>query len=348
MWTHVAIQWNRKSQNSASTQGKPTLTACTGMIKVINPVLTSKGKLPKAADNKFVQGTVKDLGFQIHQAQDREGLSRTTRPGRGNLGHGGGWQDIEENHTHSAIHIPIKQKPQTRGLEGYGSSCSAPLTPQRPYSIEHGQQEAQPGIPLGKTWRKFPEDLSQRDRLQRPYVNHQRLESHQEVQTPGGEGKQDKGESNHYPSYRKTTDPDREYSDSFKITRSRPKQLYSGFTPFGNQQIRAKSHHSSQSQEVSRKRQGYMGKKKLPSTKGRESQRISIPTDRNITPTKIEHNVVTPESSLKNDALWLQMSQYAEETQKEFAEIEASHERMKKLTASVDKIVKTLQEGHAQ
>ncbi|MBW0509075.1 hypothetical protein O181_048790, partial [Austropuccinia psidii MF-1] len=74
--------------------------------------------------------------------------------------------------------------------------------------MEHGQ-EVQPGIPLGRTWSKLPEDLSQRDRIQRPYGNHQRLESHQAVQTPGGEGKQDKGESSHYPSYQTTTDPDR-------------------------------------------------------------------------------------------------------------------------------------------
>ncbi|MBW0481500.1 hypothetical protein O181_021215 [Austropuccinia psidii MF-1] len=42
------------------------------------------------------------------------------------------------------------------------------------------------------------------------------------------------------------------------------------------------------------------------------------------------------------------MFQYAEETQTQFAELEAIHERMKKLTASMDKIVKTLQEGNAQ
>ncbi|MBW0563150.1 hypothetical protein O181_102865 [Austropuccinia psidii MF-1] len=41
------------------------------------------------------------------------------------------------------------------------------------------------------------------------------------------------------------------------------------------------------------------------------------------------------------------MSQYAEQTQQQFAELEASHERMEKLTASMDKIVKPLQEGHA-
>ncbi|MBW0483667.1 hypothetical protein O181_023382 [Austropuccinia psidii MF-1] len=40
------------------------------------------------------------------------------------------------------------------------------------------------------------------------------------------------------------------------------------------------------------------------------------------------------------------MSQYPEQTQKQFAELEASHERMKELKASKDKIVKTLQEGH--
>ncbi|MBW0546359.1 hypothetical protein O181_086074 [Austropuccinia psidii MF-1] len=42
------------------------------------------------------------------------------------------------------------------------------------------------------------------------------------------------------------------------------------------------------------------------------------------------------------------MSQFAEKTQKQFSELEASHYRMKAFTASIDKIVKTLQEGHAQ
>ncbi|MBW0583257.1 hypothetical protein O181_122972 [Austropuccinia psidii MF-1] len=42
------------------------------------------------------------------------------------------------------------------------------------------------------------------------------------------------------------------------------------------------------------------------------------------------------------------MYQCSEHTQKQFAELEASHERIKKLTASMDKIVETLQGGHAQ
>ena len=58
-WTPIATQRNRKPQKSASRQGKPTLTTCTGKITIINPVVTSKVKLPKSEDNKFVQGTVK-------------------------------------------------------------------------------------------------------------------------------------------------------------------------------------------------------------------------------------------------------------------------------------------------
>ncbi|MBW0536306.1 hypothetical protein O181_076021 [Austropuccinia psidii MF-1] len=158
-----------------------------------------------------------DLGFERNQPEDREGLSRTRRTGRGHLGHSGGWQDIEENHNPSAIHIPMQQEPQTRVLEGYGSSSSAPPTPQIFMSMEHVQQEVQPSISLGRTWRKLPEDLSQGDRLQGPYGNHQRLESYQAVQTPGGKGTEDKGELSHYPSYKRTANPDRVNSDSFRI-----------------------------------------------------------------------------------------------------------------------------------
>ncbi|MBW0572871.1 hypothetical protein O181_112586 [Austropuccinia psidii MF-1] len=103
--------------------------------------------------------------------------------------------------------------------------------------MEHGKQEVQPRNSLGRTWSKLPEDTSQRDRLQGPYGNHQRLESHQVVPTPGGDGKQDKGESSHYPSYRRKAELDRDYSYSFRLTRSRPKKLSSGFTPFRNQKI---------------------------------------------------------------------------------------------------------------
>ncbi|MBW0566210.1 hypothetical protein O181_105925 [Austropuccinia psidii MF-1] len=94
---------------------------------------------------------LRNLGLKRNQPEDRGGLSRNRRPGGGHLGHSGGWKDIEGNNTHSVIHIPIQQKPQTRGLEGYGSSSSAQPTSQTPFSMEHGHQEVQPIISLGRT-----------------------------------------------------------------------------------------------------------------------------------------------------------------------------------------------------
>ncbi|MBW0532199.1 hypothetical protein O181_071914 [Austropuccinia psidii MF-1] len=269
------------------------------------------------------------LGFQRNQPEDREGLYRTRRPGRGHLEHSSGWQDTEGNHTHPAIHFPIQQEPQNRGLERHGSSSSAPQTPQRFISMEHGQQK--------------------------------------EVQTSGGEGKQDKGESSHYPSYRRPADPDRAYSDSFRLTRRRPNQLSRGFKPFRNQQISGqespfftipgsfqqktriqgqKKDHLQQEEERVRPNDPEAVGSGEKSAKEPEvvvkNSRISSPINRNITPTHIEHNVVTPENNLNSDALWLQMSQYADKTQKQSAELEAIHERMKILTASIDKIAKNL------
>ncbi|MBW0534759.1 hypothetical protein O181_074474 [Austropuccinia psidii MF-1] len=62
---------------------------------------------------------LRNLGIPMNQPEDREGLSRTRRPGGGHLGHSGGWQETEGNHTNSQMNFPIQQKPQTRGLEGY-------------------------------------------------------------------------------------------------------------------------------------------------------------------------------------------------------------------------------------
>ncbi|MBW0467785.1 hypothetical protein O181_007500 [Austropuccinia psidii MF-1] len=67
-----------------------------------------------------------------------------------------------------------------RGLEGYGSSLSASTTPERAFPMEHEQQGVPPRIPPGRTWSKFPEDMSQKDTLERPCGNHQKMESHQE------------------------------------------------------------------------------------------------------------------------------------------------------------------------
>ncbi|MBW0544643.1 hypothetical protein O181_084358, partial [Austropuccinia psidii MF-1] len=192
------------------------------------------------------------------------------------------------------------------------------------------------------------------------------------VQTPVGEGKHDKAESSHYPSY-KRTDPDREYSDFFGLTGSRPNQLSSGFKPFRNHQI------SGQESPFFTIPGGFQEKTRIQGQKqdrlqpeeekvrpndpeavvfgerspqepevAVHSSRINSPINRNITPTQIEPKFVTPESSLTSYTMWLQMLQYAEQSQKHILELEASQGRINILTESMNKIVKTLQEGHSQ
>ncbi|MBW0483020.1 hypothetical protein O181_022735 [Austropuccinia psidii MF-1] len=63
------------------------------------------------------------------------------------------------------------------------------------------------------------------------------MESHKEVQSPGGECNQDSIKSRYYLSYRRTIEPDRAHLDSFRLTRSRKTQISSGFTPFRQQHI---------------------------------------------------------------------------------------------------------------
>ncbi|MBW0558187.1 hypothetical protein O181_097902 [Austropuccinia psidii MF-1] len=161
-----------------------------------------------------------------------------------------------------AIHTPIKQEPQTIGLERYGSSSSAPPTPQIFISMEHGQQEFQPSISLGITWSKLTEDMSRRDRFQGPYGNHQRLESHQAVQTPGGK-------ENRIRENKATIQAIEE-----QLNQTRPTQIDSGSQGAGQisspvashhsetKKSLTRTHHSSQLQAVSRRRQGYKVKNK--------------------------------------------------------------------------------------
>ncbi|MBW0591194.1 hypothetical protein O181_130909 [Austropuccinia psidii MF-1] len=160
--------------------------------------------------------------------------------------------------------------------------------------------------------------MSQRDKLQKPYGNHQSLESHQVVQTHAGEGNQHKGESRHYPSYRRASDPDRAYSDSFRLTSSRQDHLSSRFTPFSNQQIgdqespfftipgsfQEKTRIQGPKQDLfqpmaERVRLNDPEAVGLGETSTQKpkivvnTSRISSPINRNITPTQTENNFVT-------------------------------------------------------
>ncbi|MBW0525970.1 hypothetical protein O181_065685 [Austropuccinia psidii MF-1] len=138
------------------------------------------------------------------------------------------------------------------------------------------------------------------------------------------------------PTRKRTADQDRAYSDSFRLTSSRENKLYSGFTPFRNQQISGQESPFSTIPGYFQEKTRIQGKKQDHLQPEEERVRpnnpeavgfgersiqepevvvhnsgVSSPINRNITPTEIDHNVVTPESNLNSDAKWLKMAQYA-------------------------------------
>ncbi|MBW0547556.1 hypothetical protein O181_087271 [Austropuccinia psidii MF-1] len=144
------------------------------------------------------------LGIPRSQQEERTVLFRSRKSV---FGKNGKWENTEGNHAHTPIHLPIQQRPQTRGLDRHGSSTSAPPNPQRPVPVEHGAQEVQNVFTLRRTRGKLPEDMSQRDVFQRPYGNYQRLEYQQAIQTLRREGIQNQGEPSHHPGYRGEMEP---------------------------------------------------------------------------------------------------------------------------------------------
>ncbi|MBW0567571.1 hypothetical protein O181_107286 [Austropuccinia psidii MF-1] len=58
------------------------------------------------------------------------------------------------------------------------------------------------------------------------------MECQQAVQDPGK-----KGVSRHFQSHRRTSEPDRDYSYPFRLTRSKPARLHSSFISFRHQKI---------------------------------------------------------------------------------------------------------------
>ncbi|MBW0487241.1 hypothetical protein O181_026956 [Austropuccinia psidii MF-1] len=336
-WTPIATQRNRKPQNYASTQGKPTLTTCTGNITVINPVVTSKGKLPKAADNKFVQGTVKETFISKCTSQRTE--KACPEP-----------EDLEEDTLDTVVDGKTLRE----------------IIPTLPFTFQFNRNLKQ------EDWNDMDQVIQLHQLLEDLFqwsMDNKRfnLESHWEELGA---------------SFQKICLKEIDFRELMVITKG-----WNPTRKFRLLEVREERIRDTQATiqdkwprvTILHNPKGFQGKKRIqgqnqdhlqpkeerfipndPEAVGfgeRSAQepeeavhnsKTSSPINRNITPTKIEQDAVTPESNLNCDSLWLQMSQYAEQTQKKFSELEVSHDRMKTLTASMEKIVKPLQEGHVQ
>ncbi|MBW0503333.1 hypothetical protein O181_043048 [Austropuccinia psidii MF-1] len=242
---------------------------------------------------------LRDLGSQRIQPKDREGLSRGRRPGRGHLGHSGGWKNTEGNHTHTTIHIPIQQEPQTRGLEDMDQVLQLHqlLKDLFQWSMDNKKFNlASHWEELGASFQKAClKEIDFKDLM----IITKALQWLQTIQKP----------TDKWPRVTILHTPRRVPGED-KDTRARTRPLFT----------KGKRVRPNDPETV-----GICERSTQEAEVVLNHSRISSPLNRNITPTQIEHNAVSPESNLNSDALWLQMSQYAEKTQKQFAELEASH-----------------------
>ncbi|MBW0480990.1 hypothetical protein O181_020705 [Austropuccinia psidii MF-1] len=71
-WTPIATQRLRKPCDCPSIQGEPAFMTCTVKITLINPVVISKCKFPKAEEHKFVKRTVKETFASQGTSQRKE------------------------------------------------------------------------------------------------------------------------------------------------------------------------------------------------------------------------------------------------------------------------------------
>ncbi|MBW0575502.1 hypothetical protein O181_115217 [Austropuccinia psidii MF-1] len=205
---------------------------------------------------------LRDLGFQRNQPEDREALSRTRRPGRGNLRHGGGWQNNEGDKINLAIHTTIQQEPQTRGLKGYGSSSSAPPTPKDLFQWSMDNKR----FNLASHWAELGASCQ---KICLKEINFKDLMVITKVWNPTRQFRLLEARAQRIRENQATIQAIEE-----QLTQTGPTQIPSGSQGAGQisspvpshhsetSRSVGKSHHSSQFQEVSRRRQGNKGKNK--------------------------------------------------------------------------------------
>ncbi|MBW0567230.1 hypothetical protein O181_106945 [Austropuccinia psidii MF-1] len=74
----------------------------------------------------------------------------------------------------------------------------------------------------------------------------------------------------------------------------------------------------------------------------------SIPKIRNDISTQTKHNIVIPESTLSSNTLWLQFSQFSEQTQKEFERLCESISRLQMVDTLQTKTIHTFQKDYTE
>ena len=236
----------------------------------------------------------------------------------------------------------FQQQTSRNGL--HRTVCSNPSNLPRTSPMGNGRQGIQTRFPLQRTCRKYSEDFPQRDILQRTY---HRQEMEQELT----------------------------HSDPFRLMRTgNPTRLPSGFTPLRHQQISDQESlyfpiqdRIQERKRIIRQEQDFFQPEaervrsydpeivgpvarstKKQQTVVNTSNAPSSPMIRNDISTQMKHNVVIPESTISSNTLWLQFSQFVEQTQKEFERLHESMSRLQEACTLQTKTIHTLQEDYIE
>ncbi|MBW0492413.1 hypothetical protein O181_032128 [Austropuccinia psidii MF-1] len=221
---------------------------------------------------------------------------------------------------------------------------SNPSNLPRTSPMENGRQGIKTRFPLQRTFRKYSEDFPQRDILQRAY-------------------------------YRREMEPEIRYSDPLRLmSTGNPTRLPSGFTPLRHQQISDQESPYFPIQDRIQERKRIIGQEQdffqpeaervrsydpeivgpvARSTKKQQtvvntSNAASSPMIRNDISTQMKHNFLIPESTISSNSLWLQFSQFLEQTQKEFERLHESILRLQEAFTLQTKTIHTLQEDSTE
>ncbi|MBW0460757.1 hypothetical protein O181_000472 [Austropuccinia psidii MF-1] len=190
--------------------------------------------------------------------------------------------------------------------------------------MKHGRQKILTKLPLTRTRNKFPEGFSQRDIFQRHHQIHQKVESEQEAQTPGGKGRNYQRDQRYYPIYGREMKTERSYTYSFSLTgNGKSAQLLGGFKPLRIHKVSGQESplfqipSSFQDKERIKRKEKYLfhleaervrpNDPKIAGTSEVSTQeqeifvitfcRTSSPTIRKDISTQHEHNILTPDST---------------------------------------------------
>ncbi|MBW0461177.1 hypothetical protein O181_000892 [Austropuccinia psidii MF-1] len=246
---------------------------------------------------------LRNLGFQGNQPEDREGLSRTRIPRRGPLEYSGGWNLKAEDWKDMDQILQLRQLKdlfqwsmdnKRFNLAGYWAELGESLQ-----KIFLKEIEFRDLMVITKGWnpnRQFRLLEVRANRIRENQATIQAIEEHLT-------------QTDQWPRVTILQNP-RKIPGEDKDTRAKPNHLQTE-----EERVRPNDPAAVEFGERSAKEPELVV----------NNSRISRPINRKITPTHIEHNVATPESNLNSDALWLQMSQFAEQTQKQFSECQASH-----------------------